>query len=405
MIRKVTLKNFESHESSEIDFTEGLNLIIGQSNQGKSSIVRAIAMVVANRFTIESVRTGTEFCTVRIDTDKGFVQAERGESRNHWIVGTPDGQQKEYRNIGTTVPPEVPEILGMAERVRGDIKELPNIMFQLEKHYILSEIDGKKTTSNMIARMMDDAIGIGGLEELIKDIASDFATKKKELGTKNIQISEVRGKILDISIFESYQKSVEESRNLLREAESLNELLESAKSLSERLQKNRERFSQIKDYLVVSDGLEPLSDGLRKNLEHFKRISRAAQICRETQKLNSRLESSKPLTSLVKNVDSAIGKYKILVKARNTQARIQEITRRLSSSLPELDSQMEEYAKSLQNVTNAQKMLFDARTLYKKIRKISNDFISKESSLKDAESRLESLKKTLGNCPLCGGKL
>ena len=31
----------------------------------------------------------------------------------------------------------------------------------------------------------------------------------RELGTKNIQISEVRGKILDISIFESYQKSNE----------------------------------------------------------------------------------------------------------------------------------------------------------------------------------------------------
>lgn len=404
MIRKVTLKNFESHESSEIDFTEGLNLITGQSNQGKSSIVRAIALVVANRFTKESVRTGAEFCTVRIDTEKGFVQAERGENMNHWIVGTASWQ-KEYRNIGTAVPPEVPEILGMAERVRGEIKELPNIMFQLEKHYMLSEIDGKKTTSNMIARMMDDAIGIGGLEELIKDIASDFAEKKKELGTKNIQISEVRGKILDISIFESYQKSVEESRTLLREVESLNELLDSAKSLSERLQKNRESFSRITDYLAVSEGLEQLSEAIRKKLEQFNLIFQASQNYRKTQILNSQLESSEQIGILARNVGSAVKRYRILVSARNTQTRIQEITRRLSSSLPELDKQTEEYSKNLKNVTIAQEMLFDARNLYKKIRKISNDFILAESSLKDAESRLESLKRTLGNCPLCGGKL
>ena len=47
MIKKIIMKNFESHENSEIEFSGGLNLIIGQSNQGKSSIVRALALVVA----------------------------------------------------------------------------------------------------------------------------------------------------------------------------------------------------------------------------------------------------------------------------------------------------------------------------------------------------------------------
>ena len=149
MIKKMIIKNFESHENSEIEFSDGLNLIIGQSNQGKSSIVRALAVVVANRFDKESVRTGKDFCSITVMTEKGSVTAERGEDTNHWIIETPDGKKKEYRNIGTTTPPEVLTVLGMGERVHGEIKELPNIMFQLEKHYMLSEIDGKKATSEL----------------------------------------------------------------------------------------------------------------------------------------------------------------------------------------------------------------------------------------------------------------
>ena len=89
MIKRITLKNFESHEDSTIEFSDGLNLIIGQSNQGKSSIVRALAMVVANRFDRDSVRTGAKYCSVAVETEKGTVTAERGEDTNHWIIETP----------------------------------------------------------------------------------------------------------------------------------------------------------------------------------------------------------------------------------------------------------------------------------------------------------------------------
>jgi hypothetical protein len=49
----------------------------------------------------------------------------------------------------------------------GDTKDVPNVMYQLEKHYMLSEISGKSCTSNLIARIFDKVIGLGGMEELI----------------------------------------------------------------------------------------------------------------------------------------------------------------------------------------------------------------------------------------------
>lgn len=403
MIKRITLKNFESHEDSTIEFSDGLNLIIGQSNQGKSSIVRALAMVVANRFDHDSVRTGTEYCSVKVETEKGSVTTERGENTNHWIVETPK-YRKEYRNIGLSVPPEVLEILGMGERVRGEIKELPNIMFQLEKHYMLSEIDGKKTTANAIARMMDEAIGIGGMEELIKDIATDFASKKKELSSKNILISELRSRILDIDIFEDYKKSIEESRAVFEEVNSLNDLHESAKELSSKVESNKSERQYLESELECSEGIEELSDNMEILARKFKLLLRVLRVINNIKDVKSRLSKSDGLEEIFDSTQTLIQKQIAFQKAQTEAKRIEILNVRIGVD-SDFDMDLKSINKKKDSITTAVEMLQNAREYYKKIRNISNSLINQEKELKGKEETFSNLKEQLGQCPLCGGKL
>jgi len=403
MIKRITLKNFESHEDSKIEFSDGLNLIIGQSNQGKSSIVRALAMVVANRFDHDSVRTGTEYCSVKVETEKGSVTTERGEDTNHWIVETPK-YRKEYRNIGLSVPPEVLEILGMGERVRGEIKELPNIMFQLEKHYMLSEIDGKKTTANAIARMMDEAIGIGGMEELIKDIATDFASKKKELSSKNILISELRSRILDIDIFEDYKKSIEESRAVFEEVDSLNDLHESAKELSSKVESNKSERQYLESELECSEGIEELSDNMEILARKFKLLSRVLRVINNIKDVKSRLSKSDGLEEIFDSTQTLIQKQIAFQKVQTEAKRIETLNDRIGVD-SDFDTDLGSINKKKDSITTAVEMLRNAREYYKKIRNISSSIINQEKELKEKEKTFSSLKEQLGQCPLCGGKL
>ncbi len=404
MIRKVILKNFESHENSEIEFTGGFNLIVGQSNQGKSSIVRAIALAVANRFTKESVRTGAEFCTVRIETDRGFVQVERGEKVNRWLVG--DGKDvREYRNIGAAVPPEASAVLGMSERVRGEIRELPNIMFQLEKHYMLSEIDGRKTTSNMIARMMDDAIGIGGMEELIRDMAADFAARKKELGAKNIQISEMRGRILDIAIFEGYRNAVEDIRKDLKEAESLRRMLADADGIHESVLRNRSRSERMTEALEVSEGLDELSAAASAGTRKLRLLTDALRNRRRHASVLSLLEASEGLDALTAKISRERSCLALLTGRRRNARALSGIGRRLAAGIAELDDDAARCGGKVRDIAAAERMLLDAREQYRKIRKISRRLIDTKRELSASGGRLEDLKRRLGNCPLCGSRL
>ena len=403
MIKRITLKNFESHEDSTIEFSDGLNLIIGQSNQGKSSIVRALAMVVANRFDRDSVRTGAKYCSVAVETKKGTVTAERGEDTNHWIIETLQGK-KEYRNIGSSVPSEVLEVLGMGERARGEIKELPNIMFQLEKHYMLSEIDGKKTTANSIARMMDEAIGIGGMEELIKDIATDFVAKKRDLETKNIQISEIRSKILDANIFEGYKRSMEDTKAVFDEIESLNNLLDSAKELSCKVELNKEGRNLLERRLNCSEGIDILADKIGDLIKKFRMIFRAFQIMENLDRTGKRIIVFDSVNAVYCKTETLIRNLEKLKTAKDLSSKLNELQRSLSADA-DFDKNLSTIESQRENISHAKKMLRDARELYKKIRNFSYRLIESEKELKEAEFSFSELKKQLGQCPLCGGEL
>jgi AAA15 family ATPase/GTPase len=67
MLKSIEIWNFESHEHTLIDnLSEGLNLICGESNAGKTSIVRALRLVAYNEFDPDSLRVGAKTCKVRV---------------------------------------------------------------------------------------------------------------------------------------------------------------------------------------------------------------------------------------------------------------------------------------------------------------------------------------------------
>lgn len=45
---RLLIENFQSHEQTEVFFTEGLNVFVGPSDSGKSAILRALRWVLYN---------------------------------------------------------------------------------------------------------------------------------------------------------------------------------------------------------------------------------------------------------------------------------------------------------------------------------------------------------------------
>lgn len=364
MLKSLEIWNFESHEHTIVHFGTNFNLIIGPSNSGKSSIIRAASVVTANKWSKEQVRNGYEYCRIKITTDRGWVECERGEKANRWKVY--DGNDvQEYKNVGTGVPDTVPQVLGMCEQDRGEVKEMPNFMFQLDKHYMLAEIDGKKATSNLVARMMDNAIGLGGMEDLIKSVSTDLLKDKKWLTEKQSEIVNLKSEIIDDIIFDDYKKLVEKTKKAFEDTNALNNDIEHAEKLYNEYQElyiKRQKYNEI--VFPDTDLMTDLCNNIKKIITQINLY----------QTLND-LQNSKQKYKILNNID-----------------------------IQKMFEMIQDIKILAQRVQDAENELNSARKLWK-----DKDFAQKElqqntEKLSILQKDLKEIKHKLGVCPLCGAK-
>lgn len=119
-IRRVHLKNFQCHGNLDIEFGPGLNAILGDSDCGKTAILRAIRWALFNRPDGQAFkRHGTEGETfVELELDDGIVvRRVRSKRINRYVVTRPGQEPIQFDNFGRDVPDEVIRATGVKPAV------------------------------------------------------------------------------------------------------------------------------------------------------------------------------------------------------------------------------------------------------------------------------------------------
>jgi exonuclease SbcC len=211
MIKSIELWNWESHEHTLIDnLSAGFNLIFGESNAGKTSVIRALKLVAYNDFNQKCIRVGSKTCAVEVKTDKGRVKVSRPD--NHWEVQKEGEDTQHYEKIGKVILPEVSEILGMSMVTLGDVAFPVNIMNQLEGHFMLSELDGKTASGSMRAQVIDEISGLAGIEGIIKEVSLDNHRWGREVKQAEDRVEELAAEKHDPELLKEEAELLEKAR-------------------------------------------------------------------------------------------------------------------------------------------------------------------------------------------------
>ena len=139
MISELSIRNFQSIATADLDLT-GWTSLVGESDVGKSAIVRAVHALLTNRRGDGFIREGAKACAVTLVLDDGTNiewHKTRGAS-GVYTVSRAGVVDEVYEKTAGEVPPEVARLLGVTVDIAGE-PFTPGIQRQHDAPFLLAD--------------------------------------------------------------------------------------------------------------------------------------------------------------------------------------------------------------------------------------------------------------------------
>lgn len=112
---RLSIKDFQAHEAIGIDFSPTITTIVGATDKGKSSIIRALRWICLNDFSgDEFIREGAKqagvMLLVRHDKANHEIARTRGGATNTYFLNGED-----FRSFASSVPDPIANLLSLSE--------------------------------------------------------------------------------------------------------------------------------------------------------------------------------------------------------------------------------------------------------------------------------------------------
>jgi len=217
MIKEIRLSNFQSHKDTVLELHENLNVIIGSSNSGKSSVVRALKFILFGKWDPSFIKDGESISKVSITMDNGYViERIKGSKKNELNI-IYNGTTKKYSGFGSTIPPEVIKIIGIVPLGLLDKEEFLNIAEQHDSIFLLTE------GGSFRAKVLSSISGLHILDMIIKDLNSEtrnisLETQRLKTEIDNFQkrINEIKDKEVFFKDIPALKKQIDEQNEFKR---------------------------------------------------------------------------------------------------------------------------------------------------------------------------------------------
>lgn len=165
MIEQLKATNLQKHENITLNFIDGVNVITGPTDSGKTAIFRGLKWVLMNEGdSSKLVKHGTQKCTVSVTIDGNTVERSYSASSNTYKLN-----DNLYKSFRTSVPADIAALVNMDAISIQDRRDLPFMVYykgsetaeQFSTMLDLNEIQTVTSNTNryvkQVAEKVDDA--------------------------------------------------------------------------------------------------------------------------------------------------------------------------------------------------------------------------------------------------------
>ena len=361
IIKKVQLENYRSHSNTTVEFTKGVNLILGKNGRGKTSILEAISTVMFNT----KDRTGKE-------TGKSYIKFGEKSSKVDIDFIANDGREYNLKTEFFKTKPKKQTLKDMTgSEYDGDIQEKLEELCGIKKGF-------EETYENIVIAKQNEFINI---------FKASGTTREKTFN--KIFNTQIYKEMYDSFLKEAVDKYKSEKENLDSKINSLKENMEDKEQITNFLKEEKDVEKNLQDNFkninVVSKNLEnEIKDYETTEIELNNLIK---NIKDEENKIK------KYLNILKENIIEAkqAKKSKIIVKeTEKSYLEYLNIENKLKDLRENLDNLLEEQKLNIQYQNNVKILKLNNENL-------KNDIINLEENISKNSEKKENLESEISN--------
>jgi len=343
MIKSTTLENFQSHTLSELKFHEGVNVITGVSDSGKSSIIRAWYWLIHNRPSGEDFKNWKahkkDQVAVEVVTNKDTFAIIRSDGKTTYSTN-----EQNFSAIKTDVPSEISEALNITDY---------NLQTQFQPYFLLQDSPGE------VARKLNELVGLDIIDLLYKNLSSEIRTTNAELTMKQKQWSETKEQLMEFASLSDIEKlitNIEENYQESLEIKLCQDHLKEVIDNAALIEKEKEKLNKVIKYSPrVDKNLLLIEEGLllyEKKNKLWDDINQITEVQEAIELNNVWLELEEPCNDLLNQIKES---QNISDEASNLSAMIQSLSTLKSQQQREI-TRLDEYKTQYIGLLNEVKL-------------------------------------------------
>ena len=294
MLKKLKLNNFQSHSDSTLEFSNGVNIIVGNSDSGKSSIIRAFEWIRTNKPKGDSfIKENEIMASVELITNNATIIRER----THTNTGTYKINNTEYSVMRNEVPEDIITLLNLS-----DI----NVQTQLDNHFLILDSPGN------VAEYLNNITKLDILTKGVDKLKSLKNEHQKELNSLEQDKTDLEN-FLNSGIVEIVDKASKDYKYIVELLVKKNNLYQDINRIS----KICNDIKIVEEQKVSENKLKVLNDKIKQSTKLFNKLSI----------LQGKI---KPTEDLLYNILDTIVRQKAISKQLDdTKIRVMEVKTKL----------------------------------------------------------------------------
>ncbi len=378
MIHQVYLENIKSYKAERIEFTRGVNAIIGENGAGKSTILEAIGFAIFNTLPYnisDFIRRGESRGEIRV------ILESPADERRYVVV------RKIERDRTAEYYVEDPEFGRVAEGVKA-VKEWVKKHFNLDvEPEIVFENAIGVNQGNMVSHFMLSASSRESVFSPLLGIERYRKAFERSREYQNLIEREIAEVEKDLAVSSDRISVLEKKKEELRKIEKEHLKLKSI------LKKKSEELSRIQKELLELKRIEEELDGLEREREHVTR--QIEFLKRELDKISSKVSEMEKLEGELKKLKLGYEEYRKLekeleyVKRRVDQLERQnELLKKKKETLIRLRAEIESKKRDIEGKEREVEKLKGIEQLAEREKTLREEFLKIEKAVSERDGIL-----------------